>query len=62
MIAWILILASFTTDYEITQIEHIDGFMSSKACTAAGELWFSEMITNQNGLQYRAKYTCVSTK
>lgn len=58
MITWVLILTSFTMNFEITQIEHINDFTSQEVCENAGKTW-QDSVSERNGLELRTNYVCV---
>lgn len=58
MVIWVLILTSYTTNFEISQIEHISDFTSKQTCETAGKAW-QQSVSEKNGLEFRTNYICV---
>ncbi|MGL6313620.1 hypothetical protein [Vibrio sp. WXL103] len=58
MITWVLILTSYTLNFEISQIEHISDFTSQQSCEVAGKDW-QKGVSQRNGLELRTHYLCV---
>ncbi|BBM67332.1 hypothetical protein VA249_39780 [Vibrio alfacsensis] len=58
MMTWVLILTSYTMNFQITQIEHISDFTNQKSCEVAGKAW-QQSVSEHNGLEFRINYICV---